>query len=510
MTVENNKKKKRNSTGKNYIYNLIYQIFLLIVPIAVTPYVSRILGSDGSGKYSFAYSIITYFTLFGALGFNTYAQREIAKHQDDKHKQSVIFWEIFIARLFPVVITLVVYFSMVSSNLFGRDTHKLMIILSINLVAIIFDITFFFQANEEFGIIVFTNLVIKLIGISCIFIFVKDSNDLWIYTLIQSLIVFCSFLVLWMNLPHKITKIEKKELHIFKHFAPTLLLFLPTIATSVYTSLDKTLIGLLIDGTTTNSNGIIVNISDVENGNYEYAEKLVKMSMTFLTAFGIVMIPRNTKLYAEGNMEDVKRNVYSTCKFVFALGIPIMFGIIAVSDNAIPWYLGNDYIKAPQIMKILSPLVIIIGISNVIGLQFMIPTGKDKKFTIAIVMGACINLILNLILIPRMLSYGASLATVVAELLVTSLMLYFVRKEIKLSNIIKECWKYIMYGIIMFIPVYFLGQKLSSSIGNSIIIVLTGLSIYIVELIIFKDSTVIILYNKIKNIIVRLRDKRGK
>ena len=134
---------KKKSITKNYFYNMIYQLFLIIVPIAVTPYVARVLGDDASGRYSFATSILTYFTLFAALGFGYYAQREIAKHQDNQEIQAKIFWEIIIARFIPVIITTVVYIGILLSGVYGDKYTVLIAILIIQVVAIAFDIAFY-------------------------------------------------------------------------------------------------------------------------------------------------------------------------------------------------------------------------------------------------------------------------------------------------------------------------------------------------------------------------------
>ena len=420
----------------NYAYNLLYEVFLLIVPIAVTPYVARVLGEVGSGQYSYTYSLATYFTLIASLGFTYYAQRLIASHQGDKCQQTIDFWEVVIARCVPAVITLIIYFLLLSFGIYDTKYSVLMLVLSINIFAVPFDISFFFQGNEEFGKIVLRNIVIKSASILCIFLFVKDKTDLGLYALIQSGTILLSNISLWVYIPKYLVRISIRTLHPLKHIVPTIRLFLPTIATSVYTSLDKTLIG-------------IITKNDAENGNYEYAEKLIKMVLTILTSLGTVMSPRNSKKFADGDIEGVERNISATSNFVFFLGVPLMFGIIAVADNLIPWYLGVGYNKAANIMKILAPIVLIIGLSNVFGRQFLIPSNQDKKFTTAIVAGAGANFTLNIFLIPEFGSYGAAAATVFAELTVTCVMLIFVRKNIKINVLIRNSWKYWLSGVIM-------------------------------------------------------------
>lgn len=485
---------KSKSVKKNYILNMIYQVFLLIVPIAVTPYVSRVLTEVGTGKFSYTFSIVTYFTLFAALGFGYYGQRLVAGNQNDKYKQSVDFWNVFIARMIPVFIATLIYVILFSLNVYGSDYTYLMSIMTINVIAVLFDITFYFQGNEDFGKIVIRNVFIKTISIISIFVLVKNEDDLWLYVLIQSLTVIISNVSLWLCLPKFLSKVKFSDLNPIKHLLPTFILFIPTIAVSVYTTLDKTLIGIMVKGTEevfTESGIVVKNLSDIENGNYEYSEKLVKMAMTIVTSLGTVMIPRNSYKFANNDIEGVVNNIYKSCRFVLLLAIPMVLGSICVADNLMPWYLGDGYNKAANLMKILSPLILIIGLSNVFGLQFLIPAKKDKFFTISVLCGAIVNLTLNLILIPRIYSYGAAIATVVGELVVTMLCLIFSSKNIKFTKVFLPSWKYYIAGGIMFISCYFLKNILFSSIINTFFIVGVGVIIYGILLIIMRDSYII-------------------
>ncbi|MDE7182028.1 MAG: acyltransferase family protein, partial [Clostridia bacterium] len=371
------------------------------------------------------------------------------------------------------------------------------IILSINVIAVAFDITFFFKGNEEFGKIVLRNVIIKGASILFIYLFVKDSDDLWIYALIQSGAVILSNLSLWLYLPKQLVKINLKEIRPLKHLKPTIILFLPTIATSVYTSLDKTLIGL-------------ITRDDTENGNYEYAEKLVKMALTVLTSLGTVMIPRNSKKFADGDIKGVEANIYKTTQFVLFIGIPLMFGMIAVSDNLIPWYLGAGYDKASTLMKILSPIIPIIGLSNVFGIQFLIPSKQDKKYTLAVILGAVINLVLNLVLIYFLKSYGAAIATVIAETAVTAIMLVFLRKNIKFGKILVSSWKYWISGITMFAVLYFAFKGYKPTVLHTLFMAACGVLIYFSVLTVLKDRYVWGAYKKIGAVINKIYRRTEK
>ena len=489
--ISENKSIKRESVKKNYLYNLVYQIFVLVTPLITTPYVSRVLLADGIGKYSFSLSLITYFTLFAALGFGYYAQREIAKHQADKIAQTIIFWEINICRLLPVMVAIIVNILLYFLNVYG-DYSLLMLILSINIISVAFDINYLYQGNERFKAVVIRNIFIRALAIASVFIFVKSTDHLWIFALINSLSLLLSALSMWLPLRKVITRVDIKLLKPFKHLKGTLILFLPTIAVSIYTILDKTLIGVLItetyEATDINGEPIIKKVSDLENGYYEQSEKIVKMLMTIITAIGIVMIPRNSNEYAQGNIDRVRENVSKTARLVLFIGLPMALGLFVVSDLFVPWFFGPGYSKCSLLLKVLAPLIVIIGLSNVFGLQFLIPTGNDKKFTIALTIGAAINLSLNILFIKLWWSLGAAIATIIAEMCVTVIMCIMSSKDIKILSIFARSWKYCLSGAIMFIPLLIISRYLTPSILNTFILVFIGMVLYFVPLLLLKDD----------------------
>jgi O-antigen/teichoic acid export membrane protein len=489
--MESLKKNEKKSIKKNYFYNLLYQVFVLITPLITTPYISRILLADGVGKYSFSFSLITYFTLFGALGFGYYAQREIAKHQNNIISQSVVFWEINICRILPVSIALVTNLILYFLNIYG-DYSVLMLILSINILAVGIDINFFFQGNEKFKTVVLRNFIIRVVAISSIFIFVKTSSHLWVFTLINSLSVFLSACSMWIPVRKAIVKVDFRSLKPFKHLKGTLILFVPTIAASIYTILDKTLIGVLITDTyqTLDTSGeyIVKKVSDLENGYYEQSEKIVKMIMTIITSIGIVMIPRNSNEFSIGNISKVKENVTKTARIVLLIGVPMTLGLIAISDLFVPWFFGPGYDKCSLLIRILSPLIVVIGLSNVFGLQFLIPSGNDKKFTIALLVGAVTNFILNIVLIKYWWSVGASIATIIAEIIVTFIMCFMCRKEVNLIDIFMKSWKYYLSGLLMFSIIFIISKMLNATILNTFLLIGLGTIVYFICLLVFRDD----------------------
>ena len=475
----------KKSITKNYIYNLLYQVFLLITPVITTPYVSRVLGAEGIGQYSFTNSIVSYFVLFAALGFGYYAQREIAKYQGNKQEQSKIFGEIVIIRAVSVLTVLIVYESLILLGVFGQKYTLLMIILSLNIISVAFDPSFLFQGNEEFGRLVLRNFLVKSVSIICVFAFVKQPKDVWLYVLIFSIAGLISHFSIYLYLPKMICKHQMSNLRPLRHLKPAIILFIPTIAVSVYTMLDKTMIG-------------VITGSDALNGYYEQAEKLVKMSLTIVTSLGTVMIPRNSNAIQNNEINDVKTNIYKAIRFVWFIGTPIMFGIIAVADNLNLWFFGPGYEPVITLMRALSPLILALGLNNVLGIQYLIPAGKEKLFTYSVILGATSNFILNLILISTIGIIGVAIASVFAETIIFLYQLFVLRSTFSIRKVLLCGWKNILSGAIMLTLLLFISSLLSSSVLNTMILVAIGAFTYFFGLFLLKDEAIFDLFKQVK------------
>lgn len=423
----------KKSVAKNYIYNLIYQILVLILPVITTPYLSRVLGAEGIGIYSYTISIVTYFILFGSLGIAMYAQREIAYVQDNKEKRSKIFWEIFILRTITLTISLVIfYFTFAMTGEYCVYYR----ILILEIIGNILDISAFFQGMEEFKKIIKRNLIVKAISIISIFLFVKTADDINKYLLIYVLSTLVGNLSLWFYLPKYIKRISLKRLEIKKHLKPTIVLFIPQIASQIYVVLDKTMIGILVE-------------DKAEVGYYEQSQKIVKIILTLATSLGTVMLPRIASEFAKGKQEQIRKSILNSFNYIFLLSIPMMIGLVVITQDLIPWFLGEGFNKSIYITYAISPIMIMIGLSSVIGTQYLLPTKKQKQYTISVITGALVNLFLNFILIPHYLSIGAAIATVVAETSVTGVQFYFIRNDFKIKEILKMSLKYFIVAILM-------------------------------------------------------------
>lgn len=466
----------------NYIYNLTYQILLVITPLITTPYISRVLGPEGIGTYSYYDSITSYFILFANMGIALYGQREISYCQNDKRKRSIIFWNTKILSILTSSLSLLIYYF----SGFAYSQGLLFFILSINIISVIFDVSWFFQGLEEFGKTVFRNIIIRFINIVFIFLFIKKPDDLLLYVFGMCAFTLIGNLSLCFYLPKYLLIPKIAELNPFHNIKTVFLLFLPTIAMQIYTVLDKTMIGFITQ-------------SAYQNGYYEQALKISKITLTLVTSLGTVMIPRIGFHYSQGDNEIVRNYMYRGYQFVWFLGIPLCFGLIGISKNFVPWFFGNDFLGVIPLLSILSFLILSIGINNVTGMQYLVPTGRENQFTLTVIIGAISNFILNLILIPSFQAIGAAVASVSAESVIAIIQIYIVRKELNPIKIMKVSLKYLISGIAMLCVLFIENNFLTPSIFGTFVLITTGAVFYFLILLILRDEFFISYLNKILN-----------
>lgn len=477
----------KKSITKNYIYNLTYQVLTLILPLITTPYLSRVLGATPIGIYSYTYSIVSYFLLFGALGVALYGQREIAYVNADKEKRKKVFWEIVSCRFVTMFIAMIVYYVFFMRT---GDYKVYYRIWFMELIATAFDISWFFQGLEDFKKTVIRNVIVRIVSVTLIFILVKKPEDLIKYITIYAIADLVGNLSLWLYLPKYFKGVKIEKIKTFAHLPAIILLFIPQIANQVYNLLDKTMIGR-----------IITDKSEV--GFYEQGQKVIRVLLTLVTSLGIVMIPRMASTFASGDKEKIVEYMKKSFKFVFFLAFPIVFGLISVSASFVPIFFGPGYEKVIILLNVISPTIILTGMANVIGTQYLLPTKRQKEYTTTIVIGLVINFILNYILINLYNSIGASIATVASELVVVIAQMYVIRKDINPKEIIKLSYTYILAGSIMLGATLILKLILGVGLRAIVIQIVSGVLVYVFMLWILKDEYLKLFINKGKAIIGR-------
>lgn len=468
---------------KNYLYRLLYEILTMITPLITTPYVSRILGADGIGIYSYIYSYVTYFIMFAALGTSSYGMREIARSRDNANEYSKKFWEIEILSIITSSISFIIWIIVI---LFLANNAIYFICFTPYLLATIFDISWFYTGKEKVGYSVFWNAICKILGVILIFVFIKEKSDVSKYILLNSLTVFLGNVSMWIFLPKFLKKVDIRTLSPMKHFKETLIYFVPTVATSIYTVLDKTLIGLISN-------------NNFQNGYYEQANKIIGMVKSFVfVSVNTIMESRISYLFVSNKVEEIKNRIERSISFILLLGYAAMFGIMSISADFVPIFFGKGYEPVVYLLYLMSPLIIIIGISNCLGSHYYTPAGYREKSARYIIFGSVINLICNLIFIPMFEAKGAVMGSIIAEMSISFLYLKNCNGFLTLSQIWKNSYKRIVAGLIMLILIKLIRNILSASILNLVIEICIGAIVYFVTLVLLKDSLVIELFDNVK------------
>lgn len=470
------------SVRTNYLYNLIYQITAILLPLITMPYVSRVLGPQGVGTNSLTNANTQYFMLLGTLGITMYATKKIATVRENRRKLRQTFWEIFSIQFIGCMISYIIFVLVLGI----RSSLGLYYMLQgFFILSSAIDISWYFVGIEDFKNASIRSFLVKIISVFLIFIFVKDSNDLWQYILINSLTMFIGQFVMWIYVDKSTFSFKSLDkLKLRRHITPILVLFIPQVATQIYTVLDKTMLGVFSP--------------TVEVGYYDQSQKIVRILLTILTSLGTVMMPRIASLISKNQHDIVKNTLKKSFTIISFLAIPIAFGIMGVSDRFIPMFFGYDYLSVIPLLKISSILVIIIGVGNVFGTQYMIAVGKNKEYTISVCVGAVVNFILNLILIPKFSALGAVIATVSAELSIALIQLWYSREIVDISWI-KETYKYWISGIVMLIIVYFLGEGTYRNIFILARQIIIGCVVYFGTLILLKDNIIKNSFNLLKS-----------
>lgn len=468
------------SASKNFVYNSLYQIAAIIIPIITTPYLTRVLGAGGIGQYGFELSIASYFMLCIKLGLNNYGNRKIAAIREDKRVLSQNFWSIYLLQLFTSVIFIALYvlYALVISN----DTI-ISIILIMYVVSAGLDITWFYWGLEEFKLTVLRDFAIKILTTISIFLFVKNADDVWVYTLIMSMGAFLSQVFLWIGINRRISIYKPGLKEILFHLKPNLVLFIPVIAVSLYNTMDKIMLGLMSN--------------KVEVGFYESSEKIVKIPVALVTSLGTVMLPRMSNIYANSKDETAANSIIDkSIVFALFLATSLGFGIMTISKQFVPFFYGKGFEKCILLFDILLPSCVFMSFANVIRTQYLIPKQMDKVYLISVFVGAGTNLVFNYIFIPVLQSAGAAIGTFIAEASVCIVQYIAVYKKIDLRKSIKKCVPFLASGILMFLIFNDLAfQQYNNVIELAIKIALAGgtyillllISIFIINF--FKPNT---------------------
>lgn len=454
---------------RNYLYNVGYQVLAIIVPLITSAYVSRVLRPEGVGANAFTNSIIQYFILFASMGIGYYGNRQIAYVRDNRTKMAKTFWEIQIVKTIMILVSFIAFEIFL---IFYARQFNYMVAQSINLVALAFDISWFYEGVENFKVTVLKNSIVKIVSMIAIFLFIKGPNDVTLYIAVLALSTLLGNLTLWPDIYRDLPKVKIKSLNPWIHFLPMAELFIPQIAIQVYVQLNKTMLGVMV--------------SETSAGFYQYSDGLVKVTLALITATGTVMLPHVANAFSHGNMNKVNEMLYKSFDFVSSLAYPMMLGLAAIALTLAPKYYGPGYGPVGKAMMIESFVILMIGWSNVLGVQYLVPIHKQKEFTASVTLGAIVNILLNIPLIKLWGLDGAMVATCVSEFSVTAYQLFTVRHLLSYKSLFHGSWKYFISGLCMFIVVFYMNRNLKASwfmmgLETIVGIIIYGILVYLLK-----------------------------
>lgn len=475
------------SIQKNFIYNVLYQMLLVILPLITAPYISRTLGATAVGVYSYTYSVAYYFLLVAMLGIGNHGNRSIATVRGDREKLNKTFSSIYSLQIITfsvVILAYIIYFLFIA-----KDNRLIVLLQLLYVTSGLFDIGWLFFGLEQFKLTVARNALIKILTVFLMFVFVHKPSDLWKYTLIMAAGTLLSQAYLWFYVKKYVTFVRCSFSEIASNIKPVLILFVPVLSYSIYKVMDKIMLG---------------NMSNYDQvGFYNNAEKIINIPMGIITALGTVMLPRMSNIIANGDREKTNDYIRISTKLVTLLSSAIAFGLMGVSSVLSPVFFGEEFAACGTIIKLLSVTVFFIAWANVIRTQYLIPNKRDSIYLTATIVGAILNLIINWILIPKYQANGAAIGTIVAEFSVMFIQMVAVKKEMPMYKYIKSYCPIVILGFIMAVLVDWIGNKLEVTITTLALQILIGGGFFCITTIAYmifsKDELWKIGINSIKN-----------
>jgi O-antigen/teichoic acid export membrane protein len=455
---------------KNYLYNIIYRLSICLLPLIVTPYISRILGAERVGIYSFTSTVACYFIMFGKLGLDNYGNRCIASCKDDLEKRNKIFWGIYLIQIVTSLLSIAAYILFVTTII--TENKGIYWLQLPYVVSVLFDVSWFFYGIERFRITTIRSLISKALIIIFVFAFVHSEQDLWIYTTIMSACFLLEQLQFLPLLFRYLKKVSLKKEEILVHILPNLKLFVPILAFSMFHWMDKIMLGLLVK-----SSAVVAF--------YTYAENIINLPKGIISALDTVMLPRISHMLANHQVSESLQKIKDNLKLNHFICCALCFGIAGVAPNFVPWFLGSEYQPTTLLTMELAIVMIPMSIATVIQTQYLIPFHLEHIYLRAVFLGAVVNTVLNLALIPFYGASGAVIGTILAEISVCAYQLFHVRASFPFIPIIKSMLPFIVCGILEFIVTYAIGRLPLHTLTLLLIQILSGGFVYLAACVVY-------------------------
>ena len=389
---------KIRSVKYNFIMNVILTASTFIFPLITFPYVSRVLLPAGVGKVNFATSFVSYFSMIAMLGVPTYGIRACAQVRDNREELSRTVHEIFFINFLVGIFAYAVYFAALVTVPRLRADIALFAVMSTTILFNVIGMEWLYKGLEQYSYITVRSILFKAIGLVLMFLFVKDQGDYVIYGAISIVAGVGSNLLNFLKLSEIIDLHPMGHYNLRRHWKAIMVFFMMSVATTIYTNLDTVMLGFMKD--------------DTEVGYYTAAVKVKTILVSFVTALSTVLLPRVSYYIEQGMMDKFREVSKKALNFVVVVAIPVVVYFILYARESILLLSGSEFMGSVQPMQIIMPTVLFIGITNVLGIQILVPLGKEKEVCISVIVGALVDLVVNAVCIPTMASSGAALGTV--------------------------------------------------------------------------------------------------
>ncbi|MEQ6206850.1 oligosaccharide flippase family protein [Enterococcus mundtii] len=461
----------------NFMYQALYQLMKIIIPIVTIPIVSRILGPNGVGIYNYTYSIVSYFVLFSGLGITLYGSREIARSREDKEEMSRVFWEIFNLKAFLVLINFIVF--LIVSSYLDYSLYFYLQVLSV--VSVLFDVSWFYMGIEDFRRTMLANIASQIAVFILIILLIKKESDLEKYVFIQSLSFILPQIYPFLYLRKYIFLKKTKLKNVLVRIKYAVNYFIPQIAIILYTTLNKTLLGIFVNPTAV--------------GYYTSSLTMNLVFTTLITSFDTVMLPRMSNMYQKNKEDEMLVTLEKTTDGQLFFSIPIMFGMLTIYDKFVPWFLGSQFMFVNQLIPYFSVLIVVVPLGMAISRQYLIPVGKVKQYNFSVILGAMISIVTNVILLPRIGIYGSVCANIFAECFVLFSRIISLYKYTSFKFNYQHIVEYLFSAFIMCLVTRILTDSNPPTLQTNIIQALLGSTIYLSITFIFKCNLLYNLWN---------------
>lgn len=481
---------KIRSVRFNFAMNMLLTVSNFLFPLVTFPYVSRVLMPEGTGKVAFAYSIVSYFSIFAAFGVANYGIRACAQVRDNKEKLSKTVQEILLINIVLMSFVYLVYFLGIAFIPELKAEKTLFLVSGLNILFTIVGVEWLYKGIEQYFYITVRSIIFKLVAFVLVFTCVKTEADYSAYAFIIIFATVGSGVVNLYNL-RKIITIKRFENYDFKrHLKPMMTFFITTIAVAFYVNVSVALLGFMQ--------------GNEEVGYYNAAYRIKDVMVSIITSLGAVLLPR-LSYYIENNMQDKFNDIVSkSIQFIFILSLPLVVFCILFAKPSVLILAGSAYSGSIVPLQVLALIIFIVGLSNLTGIQMLIPLKKEKYLCYSVVIAAVINMVLNLILIPQYGAVGAAISVMIAE---ASILIYQIYVLKSYSKVLFGNVSYIRIIIALTLAIG-LSMWLNTYLSyNDIIVFLISASLFFIcyfsVLLLAKEPFIFTILHQIKSKIIK-------